>query len=82
MSINDFTYHFSRHLKITFILAILIDDEAIYFWERGGGVNPANATCGNNDVLMLVQRRRRWANIKTSLFPKPPPLPLKALNLL
>ena len=29
---------------------------------------PANTTCSNNDVLMSGRRRRRWANIKTSLF--------------
>ena len=29
---------------------------------------PANTLRWNNDVLMLGQRRRRWANIKTSLF--------------
>ena len=29
---------------------------------------PANTTCWNNGVLMLGQRRRRWANIKTLLF--------------
>ena len=28
----------------------------------------ANTTRCNNDVLILGQRRRRWANIKTSLF--------------
>ena len=30
--------------------------------------NPANTTRRNNDVLMLSQRRRRWANVKTLLF--------------
>ena len=30
--------------------------------------NPANTTRWNTDVLMLGQRRRRWANIKTALF--------------
>ena len=29
---------------------------------------PANTTRWNNDVLMLAQRLRRWASIKTSLF--------------
>ena len=29
---------------------------------------PANMTRWNDDVLMLGQRRRRWANIKISLF--------------
>ena len=29
---------------------------------------PANATCGNDDVLMLGQRRRSWPIIKTALF--------------
>ena len=29
---------------------------------------PENTTRWNTDVLMLGQRRRRWANIKTSLF--------------
>ena len=29
---------------------------------------PANTTRWNDDVLMLGQRRRRWANNKTSLF--------------
>ena len=32
------------------------------------GHDPANTTSWNNDVLMLGQRRRRWANIKTALF--------------
>ena len=30
--------------------------------------NPANTILWNNAVLMLGQRRRRWANIKKSLF--------------
>ena len=30
--------------------------------------SPANTTRWSNDVLMLGQRRRRWANIKTSFF--------------
>ena len=30
--------------------------------------NPANTTRWSNDVLMLDQRRRCWADIKTSLF--------------
>ena len=31
-------------------------------------VCPANTTRWNNDVSMLGQSRRRWANIKTTLF--------------
>ena len=30
--------------------------------------NPANTILWNNDVLMLGQRRRRWANIKKHCF--------------
>ena len=30
--------------------------------------NPANTIHWNNVVLMLGQRRRRWANVKTTLF--------------
>ena len=33
-----------------------------------GIIIPANTVRWNNDVLMLGQRRRRWANIKTLLF--------------
>ena len=37
-------------------------------WQTAGYAIPANTTRWNNDVLLLGQRRRRWANIKTSLF--------------
>ena len=32
------------------------------------GLNPANTTRWNDDVLMLAQRLWRWPNIKTSSF--------------
>ena len=34
----------------------------------GSVQDPVNTTRWNNDVSMLGQRRRRWANIKTLLF--------------
>ena len=43
--------------------------DRVFCWRGVSTVyNPANTTRWNNDVLMLGQRRRRWASVKTSLF--------------
>ena len=42
--------------------------QSVHSIDPGYETHPANTTRWNNDVLMLGQRRRRWANIKTSLF--------------
>ena len=51
-------------IKPTLILAQYL----VVAGPAASSIIPANTTRWNNDVLMLVQRLRRWPTIKTSLL--------------